>query len=77
MMLHFLVVSRYELLSVVGNAEKKTENIRRKKEQEKRKKEKEMKKREYFFSEMESKRLHIWQPIYLRHIRDLNPTEHT
>jgi hypothetical protein len=35
MILHFLVVSRYKLLSVVGNDEKKTEKIRKK---EKRKK---------------------------------------
>jgi hypothetical protein len=49
MMLHFLVVSRYELLSVVGNAEKKTENIRRKKEQEKRKKEKGNEEQRIFF----------------------------
>lgn len=74
MMLQFLIVSRYKLLSVVGNAEKKTEKIRRKKRE---KKKEEMKKREYVFSEMELKRLHIWQPIYLSHICDLNPTEHT
>jgi hypothetical protein len=45
-MLHFLVVSRYKLLSVVGNAEKTTEKIRKNKRE---RKEKEMKKREYFF----------------------------
>ena len=73
-MLHFLVVSRYKLISVVGNAETKTEKIRRQKRE--RKKE-EVKKREYFFSETELKRLHIWQPIYLCYICDLNPTEHT
>jgi len=72
-MLHFLVVSRYKLLSVVGNAEKTTEKIRKNKRE---RKEKEMKKREYFFSEMKLKRLHIWQPIYLCHICDLNLTEH-
>ena len=40
----------------------KTEIIRRKKSD---RKEKEMKKREFFFSEMQSKRLHIWQPHLL------------
>jgi len=74
-MLHFLEVRRYELLGVVGNAEKKTEKIRRKKRE--RKKKEIMTKREHFFSEIESKRLHIWQPVYLCHICDLNPTEHT
>jgi hypothetical protein len=63
-MLHFLVVSRYKLLSVVGNAEKKTEKITKKRERKK----KVMKKREYFFSEMELEAAHMATYLLMSHM---------